>query len=73
MSTTIEPALTVRDLARLLNVDEKTIYRLAKRGDLPGFKVSGAWRFQRSIIDAWISARTVHPNMKAISGVEFKS
>jgi excisionase family DNA binding protein len=48
------PALTVKDVASLLNVDEKTVYRLAKRGDLPGFKVAGSWRFKRDDIDAWI-------------------
>jgi len=49
-----EPAMTVRDVAGYLNVDEKTVYRLAKRGDLPGFKVAGSWRFKRSDLDAWI-------------------
>lgn len=49
-----EQAMTVRDVAGYLNVDEKTVYRLAKRGDLPGFKVAGAWRFKRSDLDRWI-------------------
>lgn len=38
-------------------MDEKTIYRLAKRGDLPGFKVAGTWRFKsfkKGDIDDWI-------------------
>ena len=48
------PALTVREVAALLSVDEKTVYRLAKRGDLPGFKVAGTWRFKRDDIDAWV-------------------
>jgi excisionase family DNA binding protein len=46
--------MTVRDVAGYLNVDEKTVYRLAQRGGLPGFKVAGAWRFRREDIDAWI-------------------
>lgn len=48
------PAITVREVAAYLNVDEKTVYRLAKRGELPGFKVAGTWRFKKSDIDAWI-------------------
>jgi len=40
------PAMTVRDVAGFLAVDEKTIYRLAQQGKLPGFKVAGTWRFQ---------------------------
>jgi excisionase family DNA binding protein len=57
MQQFMEPAMTVRDVAAILNVDEKTIYRLAQRGDLPGFKVSGSWRFQRSDLEAWIAER----------------
>lgn len=57
MTVAIEPAMTVRDIAVVLNVDEKTIYRLAQKGDLPGFKVSGSWRFQRPDLIAWIDAQ----------------
>ena len=37
MPHNVEPAMTVRDVSAFLNVDEKTIYRLAQKGDLPGF------------------------------------
>ena len=57
MHTDVEPAMTVRDVASFLNVDEKTIYRLAQKGDLPGFKVLGSWRFQRPDLNAWIAER----------------
>lgn len=57
MTVAIEPAMTVRDIATVLNVDEKTIYRLAQKGDLPGFKVSGSWRFQRPDLLEWIEAK----------------
>jgi excisionase family DNA binding protein len=57
MSDTPEQAMTVRDVAGYLNVDEKTVYRLAQRGDLPGFKVAGAWRFKRSDLDGWIDVQ----------------
>jgi len=48
------PAMTVRQVAAYLNVNEKTVYRLAQRRDLPAFKVAGAWRFKREDIDLWI-------------------
>lgn len=57
MTPVLEPAMTVREVATFLNVDEKTIYRLAQKGELPGFKVAGAWRFQRADIQRWIDAR----------------
>jgi len=48
------PAMTVRDVAGFLAVDEKTIYRLAQQGKLRGFKVAGTWRFQVQDIEGWI-------------------
>jgi excisionase family DNA binding protein len=55
--------MTVHDVAVYLNVDEKTVYRLAKRGELPGFKVAGTWRFKRQDIDHWIEQRKALPTM----------
>jgi excisionase family DNA binding protein len=54
LSVNGSPAMTVREVAAYLNVDEKTVYRLTTRGRLPGFKVAGAWRFKREDIDEWI-------------------
>jgi excisionase family DNA binding protein len=54
----MEPrALTVREVALYLSVAEKTIYRLAQKGDLPGFRVAGAWRFQQTDLDRWIEEK----------------
>ncbi len=49
--------MTVRDVANFLNVNEKTVYRLAQRRKLPGFKVAGTWRFKREDIDQWVEER----------------
>ncbi len=57
MTEQTTPAMTVRDVATFLNVDEKTIYRLAQKGDLPGFKVLGSWRFQKEDVGQWIQER----------------
>lgn len=50
----MDQALTVKDVAQLLRVDEKTVYRLVRKGELPGFKVAGAWRFTRMDLQQWI-------------------
>lgn len=46
-----DQALTVRDVALMLNVNEKTVYRLAQKRELPGFKIAGSWRFMRRDIN----------------------
>ena len=34
--------MTIKDVADYLKITEKTAYRLAAAGDLPGFKVGGS-------------------------------
>ena len=46
--------LTIRELAALLKIGEKTAYTMAQKGELPGFKVRDQWRFRRTDINAWI-------------------
>lgn len=46
--------LTIREIAEYLKIKEKTAYALAARGDIPGFKVGGSWRFRHSEIEKWI-------------------
>jgi excisionase family DNA binding protein len=49
-----EDILTIRDVAEYLKVTEKTVYGLAQKGKIPGFKVGGQWRFKREDIDQWL-------------------
>lgn len=48
-----EQYLTVPEVAELLRLSEKTVYRLAQKNKLPAFKVGSAWRFLRRDIDSW--------------------
>jgi excisionase family DNA binding protein len=45
--------LTVSDLSDYLRVHRSTVYRLLKRGQLPGFKIGSDWRFNVEAIDQW--------------------
>ena len=46
--------LTLKEVAEYLKLAEKTAYRLAAEGKLPGFKVGGSWRFKEADIERWI-------------------
>jgi excisionase family DNA binding protein len=46
--------LTLKEVAAYLKLAEKTAYRLASEGKLPGFKVGGSWRFKREDLETWI-------------------
>ena len=50
--------MTIREVADYLKLTEKTAYRLAADGKIPGFKVGGSWRFRRSEIEKWIDTQS---------------
>ncbi len=58
---TTPSVLTVAEVASLLRVTTKTIYALAKRGDLPAFRVGRAVRFRHEDVQGYISSRPVKP------------
>jgi predicted DNA-binding transcriptional regulator AlpA len=35
------------------------VYRLTQKGELPGFKVAGSWRFKRADMDAWVERQKI--------------
>lgn len=49
--------LTLKEVAAYLKLAEKTAYKLAADGKLPGFKVGGSWRFKREDIEQWIEEK----------------
>ena len=58
--------LTVRQLATYLSMASVTIYRLAARGELPGTKVGGQWRFHKQAIDEWLSRKPDRKRIKIL-------
>ena len=52
--TMSDEILTLKEVAEYLKLAEKTAYRLAAEGKLPGFKVGGSWRFKREDVQSWI-------------------
>ena len=47
-------ALTVADVAALLNVSERQVYKLASEGRIPCFRVGGSVRFDPSAFASWL-------------------
>jgi excisionase family DNA binding protein len=45
--------VTVKELSSYLRVHPSTIYRLLKRGEIPGFRLGSDWRFNLEAIDRW--------------------
>jgi len=51
--------MTVKQVANYLQMDEHTIYRLARSGKIPSLKISGQWRFKKDVIDNWITENSL--------------
>lgn len=52
-------ALRVSEVAELLGVTPQHIYKMAARGDLPSFRVSGAVRFDPGELSDWLKKKTL--------------
>ncbi len=46
------------EVADYLQCKQITIYKWAKSGYIPAFKVGSQWRFKKAAIDAWILENT---------------
>lgn len=55
-----EPLLTTEEVAALLRVHPKQVYRLLRRG-LPARRVGSEWRFSRDDVLSWSGARGAEP------------
>jgi excisionase family DNA binding protein len=53
--------LTLQEVAKYLRVHPSTVYRLAKKGQIPAFKLGSDWRFNLESIDQWLSAAEIEP------------
>lgn len=60
--------MTVRDLSEYLHCHPSTIYRMLAKGELPGFKVGGDWRFRVEDIDKWCKKMSFWPKVDALAG-----
>ncbi len=57
--------LSVEDVAKRFGVNPTTVYRLAQRGVLPGFKVGVQWRFSRAMLESWVADQVTIKQLKA--------
>jgi len=67
-----ENILTIRQVADLLKINEKTVYKLAADSKIPGFKVGGSWRFDRTTITKWIERGSTIANGRLRSEAQVK-
>jgi excisionase family DNA binding protein len=51
---------STKEVARLLNVNEKMVYLLVSEKGLPATKITGKWLFPRHLVEQWIETNTIN-------------
>jgi excisionase family DNA binding protein len=51
--------LTVKEVSELLKIHESTIYKMAKEGRIPAFRLASEWRFLKDQLVHWIAEQTI--------------
>jgi len=53
--------MTASELAAYLRINRLTVYKMARTGKLPAFRIGSDYRFNVEAIDRWILDRKVGP------------
>jgi excisionase family DNA binding protein len=58
-----EPLLSEAEAAKFLGgLHPKTVQRMARRGDLPAYRIGRYWRFRASELSAWLVVHSTSQN-----------
>lgn len=52
--------LTVKDVAKLLNISEKTVYRMIQRSEIPVHRIGEQFRFNRTDLMEWTTKKRIN-------------
>jgi excisionase family DNA binding protein len=55
--TSVEEIMTPSEVADMLKIHLKTVYKLAEKGVIPGNRIGRSWRFSRSDVMELVSSR----------------
>jgi nitrogen PTS system EIIA component len=65
--------LNVKDVSRLLNISEKTVYRWITQGSLPAYRVNDQYRFTRAELLEWATSRRINVSAEIFEEIEASS
>ena len=54
-----EQILRSEEAAALLSIHPKTLQRLARKGQIPGFRIGRVWGFRTSVLNQWLETKMV--------------
>ena len=51
----MQKVMRVEEVAKYLGVVPDTVYRKARRGEIPAVKMGKIWRFPKDALDQWLN------------------
>ncbi len=54
-----EPVVDSREAARFLNINPKTIQKMARNGEVPAYRIGKLWKFRISDLDGWLRSKVI--------------
>jgi excisionase family DNA binding protein len=47
--------MTLEEVSKYLRINKSTVYRMARDGTLPAWKLGNVWRFKKEALERWIA------------------
>lgn len=66
---TNEPLLTIEEVASRLSLSPATVWKLARKGELPARRLGRVYRVVPAELEAWLDSRTAAPTSTAAPDV----
>ena len=57
-------AMTVKEVAKILNLSQREIYKLAAANQIPHFKIGTSVRFDPPAVIVWLEAKMMTPAVR---------
>jgi excisionase family DNA binding protein len=64
--------LTPKEVANYLKMSVLTVYKHAKEGVIPGFRVGNSWRFDKTKIDELLVGTPVKDDLAALQSASMR-
>ena len=58
-SVQFEPVVDSEEAAKFLNINPKTLQKMARNGEVPAYRIGKLWKFRISDLDGWLRSKVI--------------
>jgi excisionase family DNA binding protein len=59
ISAAVEPVIDSEEAATFLNINPKTLQKMARKGEVPAYRIGKLWKFRISDLDEWLRSKLI--------------